>query len=235
MARLTKRVIEAAEVRNKDYLVFDDELSGFGLRVLPSGRKNFILQYRVVTRTRRMTLGYFPAITAEQARDKALKTLAAISGGSDPMQEKHAFAACPDVKEFCARFQEIHINVHLKLSTRGRYEGIIKNQLVPFLGRLKITEVTRAHVLQLHHSLSKTPSTGNQALTVLSKMFNMAEAWGLRPENTNPCRHVKKYKEKKRERFLSADEMRRLGDTLRMAEEAGLSSPIVQDSFLNPM
>lgn len=224
MARLTKRAIETAEVRDKDYFIFDDELSGFGLRVLTSGRKNLILQYRVGTRTRRMTLGYFPAITAEQARDKALKTLAAVRDGRDPMEERHAFAACPDIKEFCVRFQEIHINVHLKLSTRDRYEGVIKNYLLPALGRLKITEITRPNVLQLHHSLSKIPSTANQALTVLSKMLNMAEEWGLRPENSNPCRHVKKYKEKKRERFLSADEMRRLGDTLRMAEEAGLCS-----------
>ena len=100
MARLTKRVIEAAEVRDKDYMIFDDELSGFGLRVLPSGRKNLILQYRIGTRTRRLTLGYYPAITAEQARDKAFKNLAAIRDGEDPMQEKQAFAACPSMKEY---------------------------------------------------------------------------------------------------------------------------------------
>jgi len=231
MARLTKRAIETAEVRDRDYFVFDDELSGFGLRVLPSGRKNLILQYRVGTRTRRMTLGYFPAITAEQARDKALKTLAAIRDGQDPMQEKQAFAACPDMREFCARFQEIHINVHLKPCTRLRYEGIIKNHLLPALGCLKITEVTRAHILQLHFSMSEMPSSANQMLALLSKMFNMAELWELRAENTNPCRHVKKYKQRKRERFLSSDEMRRLGDTLRMAEEAGLCSPFAIAAF----
>ncbi len=231
MTRLTKRVIEAAEVRSKDYFVFDDELSGFGLRVLTSGRKNLILQYRVGTRTRRMTLGYFPAITAEQARDKALKTLASIRDGQDPMEDRHAFAACPDMKEFCERFQKLHMDVHLKPSTRLRYEGIIKSQIVPSLGRLKITEVTRAHILQLHHGMNKIPSSANHALTLLSKMFNTAEDWGLRPENSNPCRHVKKYKENKRERFLSADEMRRLGDTLRMAEEAGLSSPYAIAAF----
>ena len=193
MARLTKRTIEAAEVRDKDYLVFDDELSGFGLRVLPSGRKNFILQYRIGTRTRRLTLGYFPALTAEQARDKVFKTLAAIRDGKDPMEEKKAFASCPDMKAFCEHFMEIHAAVHLKTCTRLRYEGIIKNHLVPTLGRLKITEVTRAHVLQVHFSMSKMVSSANQTLALLSKMFNMAEAWGLRPENTNPCRHIKKY------------------------------------------
>jgi len=231
MARLTKRVIEAAEVRDKDYMIFDDELSGFGLRVLPSGRKNLILQYRIGTRTRRLTLGYYPAITAEQARDKAFKNLAAIRDGEDPMQEKQAFAACPSMKEYFQRFMEIHAAVHLKPCTRQRYEGIIKNHLVPMLGRLKIVEVTRAHILQVHFSMSKMPSSANQTLALLSKMFNMAEAWGLRAENTNPCRHIKKYKERKRERFLSPKEMRRLGEALHMAGEASLCSPFAIAAF----
>jgi len=231
MARLTKRTIEAAEVRDKDYFVFDDELSGFGLRILPSGRKILILQYRVGTRTRRLTLGYYPSITAEQARDKAFKSLAAIRDGQDPMQEKQAFAACPEMREYFERFMEIHAKVHLKPCTRVRYDGIIKNHLIPALGRLKISEVTRAHILQVHFSMSKMPSSANQTLALLSKMFNMAEAWGLRAENSNPCRYIKKYKEQKRERFLSADEMRRLGDALRMAEEARLCSPFAIAAF----
>ncbi|MER2520934.1 MAG: site-specific integrase [Bdellovibrionales bacterium] len=224
MARLTKRLIEAAEVRGKDYFVFDDELAGFGLRVFPSGRKVFSLQYRVGVRTRRLKLGRYPAMTAEQAREKARQNLAAIHDGQDPMQAKHAFASCPDMKEFCQRFLETHVAVHLKAGTRARYENVIKNHVLPSFGRLKVTEVTRVHALQLHFSMRKIPSTANHALTILSKMFNTAEDWGLRPDNTNPCRHIKKYKENKRERYLSAEEMRRLGETLRMAEEARLCS-----------
>ena len=53
---------------------------------------------------------------------------------------------------------------------------------------------------------------------MLSKMFNLAEVWGLRPDGSNPCRHVKKYKEEKRERFLSDEEYKRLGEALRKAE-----------------
>ena len=54
---------------------------------------------------------------------------------------------------------------------------------------------------------------------MMSKMFNLAEVWGLRPDNTNPCRHVKKYKENKRERYLTQEETKRLGDTLRRMEQ----------------
>lgn len=231
MARLTKRLIEAAEVRNKDYLIFDDELSGFGVRIMPSGRKGFVLQYRIGTRSRRLTLGQFPALTPEHAREKALKLLASICDGADPAAQKQAFAACPDVKELCERFLQIHAATHLKPSTRIRYEGIIKNHIVPQLGRLKTTEVTRAHISKLHFAMHAIPSNANQTLSVLSKMFGLAEAWGIRPENTNPCRHIKKYKENKRERFLTPTELRRLGDTLRMMEEAKLLSPYAIAAF----
>ncbi|MDD3029126.1 MAG: tyrosine-type recombinase/integrase [Alphaproteobacteria bacterium] len=231
MARLTKRTVEAAKVKEKDYLIFDSELSGFGLRVMPSGRKIFVLQYRIGVRTRRFTLGSFPGLTPELAREKAFQTLAAIHDGHDPMAEKQAFAACPDVKELCQRFQEIHATQHLKPCTTVRYDCLIRNHIVPTIGRLKITEVTRAHIMRLHFSMSKIPSSANQALALLSKMFNLAEDWGLRPENTNPCRHIKKYREKKRERFLSPTEMRRLGETLRMAEEAKLCSPFAIAAF----
>ena len=54
---------------------------------------------------------------------------------------------------------------------------------------------------------------------MLSKMFNLAEVWGWRPDGSNPCRHVKRYKEHKRERFLSPEETERLGQVLREAEE----------------
>ena len=54
---------------------------------------------------------------------------------------------------------------------------------------------------------------------MLSKMFSLAEVWGLRPDGSNPCRHVKRYKERNRERFLSPEETERLGEVLREAED----------------
>ena len=82
--------------------------------------------------------------------------------------------------------------------------------------------VERAHVSALHYRLRETPRAANRALAVLSKMFSLAAAWGLVPDGTNPCRAVRKYKERKRERFLSREEYRRLGQALAEAEaEAG--------------
>ena len=84
--------------------------------------------------------------------------------------------------------------------------------------------MTRADVARLHHEFRDTPYQSNRNLEIVSKMFNLAEMWGLRPDGSNPCRHVKKYKEEKRERYLSADELARLGEVLRQCEQEGIES-----------
>ena len=71
------------------------------------------------------------------------------------------------------------------------------------------------------------PGVANRCLALLSKMFNLAERWGWRPEGSNPCRHVDKYRENRRERFLSEAELARLGDVLTDAERNGSESPYV--------
>ncbi len=70
----------------------------------------------------------------------------------------------------------------------------------------------------MHHGLRDKPYQADRTLGVLSKMFNLSEVWGLRPDGSNPCRHVKKYKKEKREQFLSDEEYKRLGKTLRKTE-----------------
>ena len=81
----------------------------------------------------------------------------------------------------------------------------------------------------LHYRLRETPRAANRALSVLSKMFSLAAAWGLVADGTNPCRGVRKYKEKKRERFLTREEYRRLGMALVEAEvesQAGIEGAV---------
>jgi hypothetical protein len=60
---------------------------------------------------------------------------------------------------------------------------------------------------------------------MISKMFNLAEMWGLRPDGSNPRKHIKKYPEEKRERFLSQAELKRVGDMLREMEQEGIELP----------
>ena len=85
---------------------------------------------------------------------------------------------------------------------------------------------TRADVAKIHHDLRHIPYDANRSLEIISKMFSLAELWGLRPDGSNPRKHVRKYPEEKRQRFLSPAELRRVGEVLREMEDEGVESPV---------
>ena len=117
------------------------------------------------------------------------------------------------------RFLEEYVPVHCKPSTREEYSRSVRLFVDPVIGELRVPEVQRKDIAALHHGLRDKPYQANRTLGVLSKMFSLAEVWGWRPDGSNPCRHVKRYKEHKRERFLSPEETERLGQVLRDVEE----------------
>jgi integrase len=83
--------------------------------------------------------------------------------------------------------------------------------------------VTRQDVAKLHRELESTPRQANFVLAICSKAFSLAETWSMRAEGSNPYTKIERNRENARERFLSADELGRLGATLRQAESAGLA------------
>ena len=234
MPKLTKRVIDAAEIQAAEYFIWDDELPGFALRVLPSGRKGYIVQYRAGRRSRRMSLGPSTVLTCEQARTRAIGIIAAARNGDDPAAERDAERKTITVKELAERFDKEHVSVRVKETTAKGYRRLIDRTILPALGRHRVTEVTRADIAKLHHDLRHIPYEANRCLEVMSKMFSLAEMWGLRPDGSNPRKHIKKYAEEKRERFLSPAELKRVGDVLREMEDEGieLSSAIAAARLL---
>ena len=234
MPKLTKRVIDAAEIQAAEYFIWDDELPGFGLRVLPSGRKGYIVQYRAGRRSRRMSLGPSTVLTCEQARTRAIGIIAAARNGDDPAAERDAERKTITVKELAERFDKEHVSVRVKETTAKGYRRLIERTILPALGRHRVTEVTRADIAKLHHDLRHIPYEANRCLEVMSKMFSLAEMWGLRPDGSNPRKHIKKYAEEKRERFLSHAELKRVGEVLREMEDEGieLSSAIAAARLL---
>jgi integrase len=225
MGKLTKRSIEALAPREIDYIAWHNDVAGFGVRVMPSGRKSFVLQYRAGRRSRRMVLGYVNVVTPEQARAAAIHHLAALHQGVDPLAERDAGQDAVTVKDLAARFDAEHIVVHLKPSTQKEYRRSLKKFILPFFGNRPIAEVSREEVARFHHKYRHVPYQANRCLEILSKMFNLAELWGLRPDGSNPRKHIRKYREEKRERFLSAAELRRVGEVLREMEAEGLELP----------
>ncbi len=122
------------------------------------------------------------------------------------------------------RFLEDHIQHHCKPSTLAEYRRLVELFINPVIGTIRVSEVQRKDIAELHHGLRRTPYQANRTLSVLSKMFSLAEVWGWRPDGTNPSRHVKCYRESPRERFLSPAETERLGEVLREVEPEMLSA-----------
>lgn len=216
MAKLSKRVVEGAAVQEGDYFLWDDAMSGFGVRVMPSGRKSYLIQYRKAGRTRRVSLGMHGKITVDQARTKAKRLFGVIAAGGDPAAELEDHRRAPTVAAMCERFLTEYVPVHCKPSTAREYRRSVDLFIKPAIGTYKLQDIERAHIAKLHHDLRDRPYQANRTLGVLSKLFNLAEVWGLRPDGSNPCRHVKKYREEKRGRYLSPEERERL---LRVLDE----------------
>ena len=231
MANLTKRTIDALETQDHDFIVFDDEVKGFGVRVFPSGKKTYLAQYRAGGRTRRVKIGRHGVLTPDQARSRAKELMGAVAGGDNPAHEISQHRGAPTVTSVCERFYREHILQRCKPTTQSEYRRAIDLFIKPQIGAFKIVDVTRADVSNLHHKWRDKPYQANRTLGVLSKMFNLAEVWGLRPDGSNPCRHIPKYKEHKRETFLSAVELARLGAVLAQAKADATESPYVIAAF----
>ena len=216
--KLTRRAVEAIKPNGADTIYWDGELTGFALRIRKSGRKNYVLQTRVRGKLRWFTIGQHGRITADEARAAALEILAQAKKGIDPRDADAKQQAEPVMVDLGRRFLEEYVPVHCKPSTQGEYRRSVELFIDPAIGEMRIAEVESKDIAKLHFDLRDKPYQANRTLGVLSKMFSLAEIWGLRPDGSNPCRHVKRYKESKRERFLSPEETERLGEVLAEAE-----------------
>lgn len=226
--KLTKTVVDAASPRERDYELRDTTVPGFLLKVTPSGRKIFMLQYLTNSGIRRKpAIGRFGELTVELARKIAQDWLAEVRQGKDPSGEKAAARAAPTVKELCRRFVEDHSKLHNKPRTVTINEQNIKNHVLPRFGRMKAHEVTRADISAMMTAMADRPIIANRTLACVRKMFNLAELWGYRPDGSNPCRHVQKYPEKGSTRFITDDEMRKLYAYLDEADREGLEHPFI--------
>ncbi len=214
MPKLTKRLVDQSSPEEKEQFIWDSDLKGFGLRVSPKGRKTYILQYRHGGRTKRLSLGTHGALAPDQARDLAKSNLGNIAGGSDPSGDRKRDRFAPTLSSLCDRFINDYVPTRCKPRTQSEYKRCCDLFIKPELGMYRVQDVTRTEISKLHHKLKDKPYQANRVLGVLSKMFNLAEIWGLRPDGSNPTRHVEKYPEKKRERFLSPEEIQILWQTL---------------------
>ena len=219
---ISKRTVEALSVET-DTMFWDSELSGFGVRVYPSGSKVYIAQTRAKGKSKRVTIGRHGVLTAEQARQRAALIIARVKAGEDPISAPMTRkpASGPTVAEVAERYLEEHVALRCKPTTAAQRRFVLRKHVLPALGSLPLASVSREDAADLHYKLRATPATANAAIATLSRIFTFAETCGLVPEGANPCRFVVKYREPKRERFLSDDEFDRLGRVLTEMEAEG--------------
>jgi hypothetical protein len=205
--RLTQRVVEAARPEVARYALSDTDIPGFRLLVWPSGRRGFYFRYRVgggrAATVREPKIGEVPARKAEAARAIASDWAAQVRLGGDPSGKRQSDRKAPTMTELFERYLADHARPNEKASSLVEDERLIKDCIKPAFARRKVLEVKRAEVDRFHKNLAGKPYLANRALALLSKAFNLAEMWGWRPDASNPCRHVKKFAETKRRRFLS--------------------------------
>ncbi|WP_067338480.1 tyrosine-type recombinase/integrase [Stappia indica] len=212
-------------------------MQGFGCRVWPSGKKTFVSQYRVAGRERKKTIGTYGVLIVEQARKEAEKYLALARTGQDLAGEERRARAEMSVAELCREY--LRHGVALKKGSTVKTDiGRINGHILPLLGRKKISAVMRADVERFMHDVAKGKTakdrktekdrsiirggegTATRTVRLLGGVFSYAITQGYL--TANPCAGVKKFPDESNERYLTQDEIDRLGATLTEAETVGL-------------
>jgi integrase len=224
--RITKRIVDGLKARESEYAIWDAQMPGFGVRVRPTGAMSYIVVYRAGSGrgapVRRYTIAGVGRIAPERARTRAKAILGQVAHGHDPAGEKTAERGTPTIAELAERFLSEHVETKRKPGTTAFYRHILSKIVTPDLGTSKADKVTRKQIAKLHAKLHKTPFQANRVLAVVGSMYAFAERTGAVPEGTNPVRKIDKFKEHRRERFLTGAELERLGAAVREAETKGI-------------
>ena len=221
IVKISKRSVDAAKAASERYILWDTELKGFGVRVETSGTKSFLVRYRHLGRRRFISLGRFGEITPEQARILAQKTLSRVREGSDPADQRIQDRGAITVRGLVEKFLDDHIGQKRKAKTATEYRSVLERYLLPKFGSKKAQELQRAELAKLHLSMKDTPYQANRLIATVASMYTYGDKHGLTPENFNPAKRIDRFGETRRERFLSSEELARLGQAFRDLDESG--------------
>lgn len=226
--KLTKRAVESIAPKDKRAIYYDTELKGFCLKITPSGAKTWCVEYRAAGTGRkgnkqRLTIGSAAAISADNARTAAKKILSSVALGNDPASARRKAKQSPTLREFGELYLQEVAKTTLKPRTYANYVIYLRKHAFPGLGNLKVDRVSNADIARLHNEIGKSKrATANRVIECLSSVFRYASDCGIVLRGNNPCAHIKAFKEVRRERFLTNEELLVLGETLREAQSVGL-------------
>jgi len=225
MASLTQTFAKRVKPPKEGYRIhYDGGIHGFGLRVTVHGAKSFVLNYRVRGRERRYTIGQMGAWTADTARQEAQRLRALVDRGDDPFVLREARnrqaieeeARQRTVKDLSNYYLSNHAEVHKRPRSISEDKAMLESIILPRMGKMRASSITRRDVSELHISLKATPYRANRTLALLHKMFSFAATdtkneWCV---SQNPASAIPRFHEEKRERWLSENELLRLAVAL---------------------
>jgi integrase len=217
--KFTKNTIKGLEITGKRYTAFDDEFVGLAVRVGAKGSKVFYFVYRAgkgrAAPLRWLRLGRFPNMTVEQARNMVKEKYAVVILGGDPALEVRENKNTPLVETVLDAFMAEFVNPRLKPRTASSYLSLINVYLKPALGKLRIKDVDFRHIAKMHHSLRDKPYQANHAIAVAGSFFSWAAEMGYTEHGkANPVTGINKYKERKRQEFMTPEMLSLIGETL---------------------
>lgn len=231
MPKITKTAVDALR---PGQATWDSETRGFGARRQVRDAV-YVLKCRVLGEQKFLTIGKHGAPwTPETARQEAKRLLGLVAAGQDPARERAAAKAVPTIRQLTAAYLEEHIDIKCKRRTADGYRSIFEGKILPALGDRRATDVTPADISRLHAGLAKTPVRANRTLELLGALFEWGQTFRGLPPHFNPARHVTKYKEQDRQRYLSGEELGRLGDVLLTAETVGLPWIVDEEKARRP-
>jgi integrase len=216
LSRITDKIVRTLErPARSNRITYDSEVAGFGVRVTAGGAVAFVLNYRRKADglERRYTIGAFPDWSVTAAREQAKTLKRHIDSGGDPVGEIRATREAPTVADLCARVLEEHFSKKSP-GWQTDFASIVRDDVVPALGRMKVAAVEFEDIERLHRHVSKrAPVRANRMHGMLTKAFALAIRWKLRADN--PCRGVERNQEYRRQRYLTVDELARLTKALK--------------------
>lgn len=224
--------IRQAEPKKSEYWIKDPETRGLALKVATSGRKVFVLRYRTqANRQRKLTLGTFPEMTIRQARKAAARHWADIFDGDDPAKVK-ADKRTVTVKALVETYLRDQAKPTLAPSSFKQYQAVLRKRVVPQIGGIPLSELSRADIEALHRSMSSTPVNANRMLGVVKAMLYKAEDWGLAPRGSNPAARVKMNKEDPSRRYFTDVEQVRIFEAIEMLRHVMVKSRAGLDAIV---
>ena len=211
-ARLTEGRIKALRPRKTVQDIRDTSLKGFGIRVYPTGNKRYFIHTQHEGQRIWKIVGDAGNTGLKEARERARLMLTAVRNGNPVLPNETLFETVAE--EVFHRYGR-----NWKPGTLSVNRSYYRNQILPWFRGYQIEDITVADVQEWFASLHATPVAADRSAPVLSIIMTCAETYGYRPEGSNPCKGIKRYRRQGRDRFLSEQEIFRLGVVLKKHEE----------------